>query len=89
MSDRIEDYALIGDGETAALVSRSGSIDWLCMPRFDSGACFAALVGTADHGFWRLAPAGDDCSQRFDRSGHCEGPEIRCRCDATVGQNID
>jgi GH15 family glucan-1,4-alpha-glucosidase len=58
MSDRIEDYALIGDGETAALVSRSGSIDWLCMPRFDSGACFAALVGTADHGFWRLAPAG-------------------------------
>ena len=58
MSDRIEDYALIGDGETAALVSRSGSVDWLCMPRFDSGACFAALVGTRDHGFWRLAPAG-------------------------------
>ena len=58
MSDRIEDYALIGDGETAALVSRSGSIDWLCMPRFDSGACFAALVGTPDHGYWRLAPPG-------------------------------
>ena len=58
MSDRLEDYALIGDGETAALVSRSGSIDWLCMPRFDSGACFAALLGTSDHGFWRLAPPG-------------------------------
>ncbi|HEY7039080.1 MAG TPA: glycoside hydrolase family 15 protein [Methylomirabilota bacterium] len=58
MSDRIEDYALIGDGESAALVSRSGSIDWLCMPRFDSGACFAALLGKPDHGFWRLAPPG-------------------------------
>ena len=58
MTDPIEDYALIGDGETAALVSRSGSIDWLCMPRFDSGACFAALLGQPDNGFWRLAPPG-------------------------------
>src|SRR5262245_7164647 len=64
MSDRIEDYALIGDGETAAMVSRSGSIDWLCMPRFDSGACFAALLETADHGFWRLAPPGSRSAAR-------------------------
>jgi GH15 family glucan-1,4-alpha-glucosidase len=55
----IEDYALIGDCETAALVGRDGSIDWLCFPRFDSPACFAALLGTPDHGRWRLAPAGD------------------------------
>lgn len=55
----IEDYALIGNCETAALVGRDGSIDWLCLPRFDSPACFAALLGATDHGRWRLAPAGD------------------------------
>jgi GH15 family glucan-1,4-alpha-glucosidase len=57
-SRRIEDYALIGDCETAALVGRDGSIDWLCLPRFDSAACFAALLGTPEHGRWLLAPAG-------------------------------
>ena len=58
MSRPIEDYAVIGDTETAALVSRDGSIDWLCLPRFDSGACFAALVGDEGNGRWSIAPAG-------------------------------
>src|SRR5687767_2066206 len=57
MSAAIEHYALIGDCETAALVALDGSIDWLCWPRFDSGACFAALLGDASNGRWRIAPA--------------------------------
>ena len=52
----IEDYGLIGDCGTAALVGRNGSIDWLCWPRFDSGACFAALLGDERHGQWRIGP---------------------------------
>jgi len=54
----IEDYGIIGDLHTAALVGRDGSIDWLCLPRFDSAACFSKLLGTEDHGFWKLAPKG-------------------------------
>ncbi|MDX3096975.1 glycoside hydrolase family 15 protein [Streptomyces sp. ME01-24h] len=57
MAGRIEDYALIGDMQTAALVCRDGTVDWLCLPRFDSPAIFAGLLGTEEHGYWRLGPA--------------------------------
>src|SRR5574341_357699 len=66
MASRIEDYAIIGDTQTAALVAKDGSIDWLCVPRFDSGAVFASLLGDVDHGRWQLAPAGG--IQRVERS---------------------
>ncbi len=55
---RIEDYALLSDMKSAALVGKDGSIDWLTFPRFDSPACFAALLGAPEHGRWLLAPAG-------------------------------
>ncbi len=67
MSRLIEDYALVGDLHTAALISRGGSVDWLCFPRFDSGACFAALLGDEDNGHWTIAPqsGGDATARRY------------------------
>ncbi|MEV5526155.1 glycoside hydrolase family 15 protein [Streptomyces prunicolor] len=65
MHPRIEDYALIGDEQTAALVGMDGSVDWLCLPRFDSAACFARMLGDQDNGHWRIAPKGADrCTRR-------------------------
>jgi len=67
MQAKLEDYAVIGNGYSAALVNRNATIDWLCWPRFDSDACFAALIGTADNGYWQIAPAQNDAktSRRY------------------------
>ncbi|MCY1650840.1 MULTISPECIES: glycoside hydrolase family 15 protein [Streptomyces] len=72
MTPRIEDYAIIGDLQTAALVGRNGSVDWLCLPRFDSGACFAALLGDEDNGHWRIAPQGTDSTETCTRRAYVE-----------------
>ncbi|MFE9628689.1 glycoside hydrolase family 15 protein [Streptomyces sp. NPDC006527] len=71
MQPRIEDYALIGDEQTAALVGVDGSVDWLCLPRFDSAACFARLLGDEENGHWRVAPKGAQgpCTRRAYRPG--------------------
>ncbi|MET9467936.1 glycoside hydrolase family 15 protein [Streptomyces sp. NPDC006544] len=73
MTQPIEDYALIGDLMTSGLVGRDGSIDWLCLPRFDSAACFAALLGDQENGHWRIAPAGADASAHCTRRAYVDG----------------
>jgi GH15 family glucan-1,4-alpha-glucosidase len=70
----IEDYALIGDMQTAALAGKDGSVDWLCLPRFDSPACFARLLGTEDHGYWRICPAGP--AGQPDLARHYQGDSL-------------
>ena len=75
----IEDYGIIGDLHTAALVGRDGSIDWLCLPRFDSAACFAKLLGDEDHGSWRLAPEGGAPGHPPPLPGRHAGPRVGVR----------
>lgn len=79
----VEDYALLGDTQTAALVGRDGSIDWLCLPRFDSGAVFAALLGTEQHGRWLLGPAGLARSSSWRYQG--ESLILETRFDTDTG----
>jgi GH15 family glucan-1,4-alpha-glucosidase len=83
MSLPIENYALIGDCHTAALVGNDGSIDWLCFPRFDSAACFAALLGTADHGRWLLAPVAQ--SRQVRRKYRGDGLVLETEFDTDEG----
>ncbi|MFD9572385.1 glycoside hydrolase family 15 protein [Streptomyces sp. NPDC059982] len=73
MTQPIEDYALIGDLMTSGLVGRDGSIDWLCLPRFDSAACFAALLGDEENGHWRIAPKGAASGEPCTRRAYVEG----------------
>jgi GH15 family glucan-1,4-alpha-glucosidase len=81
MSSRIEDYALIGDCQTAALIGRDGSIDWLCLPRFDSGACFAAMLGSPENGRWQFAP---ECEVKVVRRCY-RGPTAILETEFTTG----
>ena len=102
MPGRIEDYAMVGDLQTAALVGSDGSVDWLCFPRFDSPACFAALLGEDANGRWRMAPtSGGRCTTAPLQGAHArpgdrvgdpdrrrEGDRLHAapRCGARPGQ---
>ncbi len=89
MASRIEDYAMIGDLGTSALVGRDGSIDWLCWPRFDSDACFAALLGTSEHGRWRIAPRDDAVKITRRYRPNTLILETRCETDEGAAVLID
>jgi GH15 family glucan-1,4-alpha-glucosidase len=86
---RLEDYGLIGDTQTAALVGRDGSVDWLCMPRFDSHACFAALLGDPGHGRWRIAPADPVTTVTRRYRGHSLVLETEFRTDRGAVRLVD
>jgi GH15 family glucan-1,4-alpha-glucosidase len=83
MPGRIEDYAIIGNCETLALVGRDGSIDWLCLPRFDGPACFAALLGTPDHGRWLIGPTAENV--RISRRYRCDTLVLETRFETHTG----
>jgi GH15 family glucan-1,4-alpha-glucosidase len=85
----LEDYALIGDTQTAALVGIDGSIDWLCMPRFDSQACFAALLGDSSHGRWQIAPVGAPRATSRRYRGHSLVLETDFRTETGAARLID
>ena len=85
----IEDYALIGDLQTAALVSREGSVDWLCLPRFDSGALFAALLGDQDNGHWTIQPTGEFRATRRQYRGDTLVLETELETDDGAVRLID
>src|SRR6202051_3597901 len=89
MPSRIEDYALIGAAKASALVARDGSIDWLCWPRFDSDACFAALLGTSRHGRWLIAPQDGEArvTRRYWRTTLIL--ETRFECDEGAVTLVD
>src|SRR5688572_23571858 len=81
MASKIEDYGLIGNGRTAALISKSGSIDWLCAPRFDSDACFTSLLGYDEHGRWSIRPTVGVREQRQSYRGDTLVLETDLICD--------
>ncbi|KQY64160.1 glycoside hydrolase family 15 protein [Nocardioides sp. Root140] len=87
-SQPIEDYALLGDRHTAALVGRNGSIDWLCLPRFDSSACFAALLGTEEHGHWQFEPV-DPYETSREYVGHSAALETTFTTESGVVTMLD
>ena len=98
MASRIEDYGLIGNTRTAALVSRSGSIDWFCAPRFDSDACFTSLVGYDKHGRWSLRPTVEvrgvqqryrDDTMILETEFMCDGGVVRLIDFMPVGSRCD
>jgi len=89
MNSAIEDYGIIGNSHTAALVGRGGSIDWLCLPRFDAGAVFAALLGESKHGRWLIGPSGRTAKSTRAYRGETGILETRIETDGGSATIID